>query len=108
MKIYISGPITGQKNHLEKFGKAEHMLREVGEEVINPAEIMRTMPQSTTHAEYMDISFALLKQCDAIYMLYGWTESIGAREEFEYAMRHGISITFEGGTVWQGQKEQRL
>lgn len=112
MKIYISGPITGHKNYLSRFARVESLLKKQGQEVINPAEIMFPMPPSTTHQGYMLVSLALLRQCDAIYMLEGWQQSKGATMEFEYAVRHGITIAFEGGTVWEenrsGQEPQSL
>jgi len=32
----------------------------------------------------------ILKRCDGIYMLPFWTESEGARQEYEYAMANGL------------------
>lgn len=108
MKIYISGPITNDKDYLEKFAKAETELRLQGVEVVNPAEILFTMPKSTTHSQYMIVSLALLSQCDAVYMLKGWQKSKGANIEFEYAYEHGITIAFEGGAVWhENQSDQK-
>ena len=51
MKIYISGKITGDSGYIEKFKEAEKKIRQQykGCEVINPAVILQTMPESTTH-----------------------------------------------------------
>lgn len=96
MKIYISGPITGERDYLEAFARAEKELKAEGNEIINPAEIMKTMPITTTHRQYMDISIVLLSQCDAIYMLKGWKRSTGAQIEWTYAMNHLMPIFYEG------------
>ena len=96
MKIYLSGPITNNPNYKTEFARAEMALAKVGHEVINPAVTNGTLPKSTTHREYMHVSFALLDLCDTIFMLNGWENSNGARQEFEYAARHRKTIAFEG------------
>ena len=46
MRVYISGPITKDKDFYSKFKNAETKLREEGYEVINPAKIGLLMPMS--------------------------------------------------------------
>lgn len=86
MKIYISGKITGSSDYMERFQEAETMLKEIGHEVINPAKVMDSLPSSTTHIQYMILSFDLLDMCDGIYMLSGRMESAGANQEYGYAI----------------------
>lgn len=95
MKVYISGPITGQNNYRERFAAAEELLKKAGYEPINPAEELAEMPKNTTHEEYMEKAIALLACCEGIYMLEGWENSKGAHIEFEYAARHKLTICFE-------------
>ena len=95
MKVYISGPITGQNNYRERFAAAEEILKKAGYEPINPAEELAEMPVNTTHDEYMERAIALLAMCEGIYMLEGWENSKGAHIEFEYATRHKLTICFE-------------
>lgn len=99
MKIYLSGPITGTEDYMERFAEAEKELTEFGIDVVNPAKVNGQLPKCTTYAEYMKMSIAMLDICDAIYLLKGWTDSPGAMAEFEHAYEHGISILFEGGTL---------
>lgn len=94
MKIYISGKITGTEDYIERFAKAEKELIEQGYEVINPARISTCLP-TLEHEEYMRIDFALLEVCDAIYMLKGWGDSRGAREEYIQAVQEDKLILFE-------------
>jgi len=94
-RIYISGPITGTKGYLKHFAAAEHKLKDLGHEVINPARNGYVMPASSTHEEYMKVCLAQLSCCNAILMLKGWKESKGAREEFCYAVDHTMPIIFE-------------
>lgn len=95
MKIYISGGITGVANYEEHFKEAEIRLLAAGNEVINPAKICAGLPKSTTHSECMEMCMVLLDMCDAIYMLQGWMESAGAKEEFERACAREIPIMME-------------
>ena len=95
MRIYISGPITGVPGYKSKFEWAEAFWKDKGAYTINPARTNDTLPEETTHAGYMRISIALLRECDTIYMLKGWKDSEGAREELDFAINHSYTILFE-------------
>lgn len=105
MKIYISGPITGVDEYLERFDLAEKALVAAGYEVVNPARVNLYLPESTTYAQYMEMSFVMLEMCDTVFFLEGWENSKGARMEFEYALERGYTMTFEGG---KGQCRKRV
>lgn len=92
MKIYISGPINGQCNYVDRFAAAEELLRSGGYDVVNPTEDAELKPNMDN---YIDRSFELLKDCDGIYMLEGWEESAEASTEFEFAKEHKLTICFE-------------
>ena len=96
MKIYISGPITGTDDYMERFAKAESILTEAGFSVVNPAKVNAEMPKDTTYCEYMEMSYTMERLCDAVYFLEGWQHSNGAMTEFEYAYEHKKIILFEG------------
>lgn len=97
-RIYISGPITGIKGAAKVFKQAEKELRLEGYETINPYEVNSSLPPSTTHAEYMKISFDLLDMCEYMYVLDGWQYSIGARMEVFKAMNENKKIRFQTHT----------
>lgn len=95
MKIYISGPITGTEDYMNRFSDAENDLNMKRHIAFNPAKISSMMPRETTYEEYMKISFCLLELSDGIFMMKGWETSNGARRELHYAQALGKKIFFE-------------
>jgi hypothetical protein len=95
MKVYISGPITGTTDYMERFEEAQKYLESKGLTVINPALINSNLPKDTTWDEYMEISLILVKMSDAIYLLKGWEKSKGAELELRTAKRFGLEVIKE-------------
>ena len=85
-RVYISGKITGTTDFMDRFAKAEEKLKAEGYAVLNPAHANSYMPEDTTWDEYMKVSLTLLQMADAIYMLDGWEDSKGARQEYDMAV----------------------
>ena len=80
MKIYISGPMTGQPDfNRPAFNAKAAELRALGHEVVNPAELPEI--PGGTWADYLKRDLPLLLTCEAIYMLKGWAKSKDARLE---------------------------
>ena len=97
MKIYISGAITNNHDYKEDFERAEDYLQREypSADIINPALVNSFLPKSTTHEEYMRMSFCMLDMCTAIYMLDGFEKSCGANRELGYAMAKNMIIMYE-------------
>lgn len=95
MKVYISGPITGTSDYMERFNEAQKYLESKRYTVINPAVVNSNLPKDTTWEEYMRVSLVLLEQCDAIYLLKGWERSRGASVENRHAERLGLGVIKE-------------
>lgn len=72
MRIYISGPITGTDDYMERFAKAEEELTAAGHQVYNPAHANSFMPE-------------------------GWQQSRGAKMEHAVAAGMGYKLMFEEG-----------
>ena len=97
MRVYISGPITGHEDYMEKFRKAAKRLEEQDYSVMNPAAVDTELPCDLTYEEHMYLDVTMLAMCDAIYMMKGWQESRGANREYGYALGRGIKVMFEEG-----------
>lgn len=97
MKIYISGAITNNPNYKEDFERAEDYLQREypSADIINPALVNSFLPKSTTHEEYMRMSFCMLDMCDSIYLLKGFEKSCGSNRELGYAMANNMIIMYE-------------
>ena len=97
MKIYISGAISNNKNYMEDFERAEDYLgKEFPKaEIINPALVNSFLPKSTTHEEYMRMSFCMLDMADSVFMIDGWQKSCGASQEYGYALAKDLIILEE-------------
>ena len=97
MKIYISGAIANNPNYKEDFERAEDYLQREypSADIINPALVNSYLPKSTTHEEYMRMSFCMLDMCDSIYLLKGFEKSCGSNRELWYAMAKNMIIMYE-------------
>lgn len=97
MRIYISGPITGTTDYKERFAAAEEKLKANGYEVVNPARVTESLPESLTWDECMLMCVTALQLCDSIYMLKGWRDSMGAKMEHKIMHDCGRKIIYEDG-----------
>jgi hypothetical protein len=95
MKIYIAGKITGLPidECVLKFQKAEYYLQDMGAEPVNPMEL--GIPFTATREEAMPHCLIALRRCTAIFMLSDYTDSIGAGQELEEAVRLQMDRFFE-------------
>lgn len=84
MRVYISGPISGNEEYRDQFRRAAEVLDNRGISYINPAEIITVMPAGNW-GEYMRIAATLVEMADAITFLDGWELSTGARMERAWA-----------------------
>lgn len=112
MRIYISGPMTGQKDlNRKKFSTVAEWLRKRGHFVINPHDLspifgpseslrdsfeclyggksqVRTETAELARAVLL-ADFAAIRSCDAILLLENWDTSKGAKTELLHALSLG-------------------
>lgn len=88
--IYISGPMTGIDNlNRELFNEAERLLRECGENPINP----HNFPEQKSYEEYLMIDLEMIAMAaDAVALLPGWEKSHGAKKELKTAIELGLEV----------------
>lgn len=96
MKIYVSGQITGlDRKEVEiKFQSAKDKITLIGFDCITPLEIC-PFNKDYTWNDYMIEDIKGLFECDGIYMLRDWQESVGARIELAIAKELGLQIFYE-------------
>lgn len=99
MRVYISGAITNTDDHDIRFKRAEQELIDQGHTPFNPERVGRAIQNNINfemqYDDYMAIDEYFLKLCDAIYMLKGFDDSPGAREERAKAIAWGEKVLYE-------------
>lgn len=98
MIIYIAGAMTGKFKYKEKFLEAEKKIKELGHIVINPAYL----PEGLN--DYFEINKAMIDQCNAIYILNGYEESVGTRKEIDYCRSKGWA-EYKGSILYESNEE---
>jgi len=102
MKIFLSGPMTNiDKYNFPEFNRKAEMLRSRGWEVVNPVDIClkykfeKVISDKTVFNAMVKEELEQLVTCDAIYMMKGWENSLGAMKEYVLARRHNLKFVFE-------------
>lgn len=101
--IYVAGKYRGKTDY-EKTENIWHAVRvsvrlwELGWVAICPHantahfDCYSNLPPQT----YLNGDLEILKRCDAIFMLKGFRQSIGAMEEYKLAQKLNLEIFYEG------------
>lgn len=100
--IYVSGAYRaptdeGVEENIARARAVAINLWKTGWAVICPHANSSHMPVDT--ATMLEGDMEILKRCDAIYLLYGWGESEGAKSEYSQAVKAGLEI-YEGEAVF--------
>ena len=83
VKVYLTGPITGNTESGKQFAAAAERVRGLRCArfvVLNPREL----PEGMSRAEYMRICFAMIDTADIVLFLDGWEKSAGESVERAY------------------------
>jgi hypothetical protein len=95
MKIYISGAITNNPNAKAQFEKAKETLLELnkGYQPISPMDLPHKHNQSWN--AFMQENIKAMMDCQGIYLLQGWHESVGTVIQKELACNLFFKIIYE-------------
>lgn len=94
--VYLSGPISGTDDYMERFEKAEkEVVEATGCGVVNPAKVVKQLPEEIGYEDCMRVCIAMLEACSVIYLLKGWEKSCGANRELGYAIKKDMKIVCE-------------
>lgn len=91
-RIYLSGPISGTADYMERFKKAQEILTAEGYRVINPANLNMVFDEGATWDDYMMIDLELLRMSDVLVQLPGWERSLGCQREYGVALERNMII----------------
>ena len=112
--VYISGPITADPNHRERFKNAEESLSQAGYKAINPVELVKgKIPENLSVAETwrraMEIDLDALRHSDAVVILdKNGLESTGMDIETHLATRLNIPlVTLDHILSWKKEQEKK-
>ena len=112
--VYISGPITADPNHKERFKNAEESLSQAGYKAINPVELVKgKIPENLSAAETwrraMEIDLDALRHSDAVVILdKNGLESTGMDIETHLATRLNIPlVTLDHILSWKKEQEKK-
>lgn len=102
-RIYIAGPMRGYDElNMPAFKRADFKLCHLDWNVENPVFIgdgFGTPAEIEANPDLlrrlMELELAVVKSCDAIYLLRGWEKSTGARAELRVALDHNLEIILE-------------
>ena len=92
MKIYLFGPISGNKNHREIFAEARTALRDMGHEVFCPVEFgVANEIKGLREAMRFDLAY-ILKEAEGLVGLPGWPASKGSLAKIHLAWAIGLPV----------------
>lgn len=104
MKLYLAGKMTGvEAFNFPAFDAARDALMAQGYEVVSPADLDRAIgfdPTKNTLDGFDKLAairrdIEAIIECDAIYMLRGWENSVGATAEFHLARWLGKVLMYQ-------------
>ena len=95
MKIYIAGKISGllKEEYLPKFEKAEQELRAAGWDPVNPCKF--GIPDHATTEQALPVCIKEMENCQAVYMLTCWRDSLGAIVEHSTAKHRRMDVYYQ-------------
>ncbi len=95
--VYVAGKMTGLPvdDIFAKFNRVEGVLVSNGNAVLNPAVMWHLQDTDGFRKEqYLNICYAMIRECDTIVVLPCYADSEGANKEISYAESRGMDIYY--------------
>ena len=111
MKVYVSGPITGWADARQRFNAGAEVVREDGDDPLNPFNVSPCadescqntpgFPRSDGHAWgcWLKHDLAAMLNCDGVATLPGWESSRGAVLEVQTALAVAMPVRHIEGVI---------
>lgn len=100
-RIYLSGPITGTTDYVERFAAYVTYLifnSEEGVEVVNPIALYESLKKELgcepSYEQIMAVDLEELPKCDTIALMPHWEKSDGCRREVKLAADNGLVFMY--------------
>ncbi len=100
--VYVAGPFRGKPNiewnrqqNIRRAEAAALRIWKAGAVAICPHKNTEHFDGALPDEAYLEGDLEILKRCDMILMLDGWTTSAGAVREREYALHLGIEVLYD-------------
>ena len=98
--IYIAGPYRGKnawqvEQNIRRAEEAGFMLAGLGAIPVIPHTMYRFWDGTLDDDFWLNATMEIMRRCDVVFMLRGWSNSKGAAAEMMEAERIGIPILFE-------------
>jgi len=91
--IYVAGPYRGEiKYNVLKAAAVGKLLRQCGKAVIVPHMESLFFPESLTEDEWIEHGLDLLHCVDTVVLVPEWKDSIGTKNEIDYAGEYKKSV----------------
>ena len=88
---YLSGGMSGVDNHKAMFNEIAAELRRRGYAGCNPVETSKQLGP-LSHSEYLRFDIQRVMEADIVYVIPGWTDSVGSVGEVHMAQLIGVPV----------------
>ncbi len=115
MRVYIAGPLTPldgraqtRRAHIRRASEAARLLIAAGHTPFCPHTMTQGWEEACSYQHFLQMDLEWLRLCEAVLLLPGWRDSVGARGEYEEARRLGLIVweLLEDGVMRPAELEQ--
>jgi hypothetical protein len=110
--IYVAGPYRaineyGVMRNIQSAGEVALAIWELGAAVICPHKNTAFFGGALPDSMWLRGDLEILDRCDALFAMYGWTESEGAKAEVDFAQSIGMPVFFTYDDLHEWIKENQ-